>query len=150
MGFSAFAESVIILDTRIGNRGFGNTDVDTRFFMNTNNGQGYADVEVSVTDYRRDPFPPRTYCDRWGRCYPRRPFPNPLPTTREIYDQRIQINNLKLVGDQMIYYGRNGRVNCGRLGESRVLRVPTLYLSGNCQLRGSIRGGRLTVRFTAN
>ena len=46
----------------------------------------------------------------------------------------------------MIYNGVNGEVNCGKLGLSRVLRRPTLYLSGTCELKSYITNrDRLSV-----
>ena len=48
----------------------------------------------------------------------------------------------------MIYSGRSGNTDCGYLGRSRVLNVPTLYLNGKCKTYGSLRGDNLTVTLT--
>ena len=45
----------------------------------------------------------------------------------------------------MIYYSELGEVKCGTLGTSRVLRRPTLYLTGNCVLGESVRGNQVIV-----
>ena len=41
-------------------------------------------------------------------------------------------------GDDVIYQGAEGDVVCGTMGRSRVFRVPTFYLSGKCDLEGTI------------
>jgi hypothetical protein len=41
-------------------------------------------------------------------------------------------------GNDVIYQGTEGDVVCGTMGTSRVFRIPTFYLSGKCDLVGTI------------
>lgn len=146
MTSSVYAETVNLLQTRI--HGASNfSQVSTKFFMNTTTGEG--NVIVTVTDtfdrYPRNPGP--IGCDRWGRCYPRR-NPMPMPRTEILFKETIPVRNLNLVDKRMIYSGRSGNTDCGYLGRSRVLNVPTLYLNGKCKTHGSLRGDNLTVTLT--
>jgi len=142
---AVMAESVVLLDTKIA-VGFDPTVASSKFYMDTQTGQGYA--KVNVTEYERVTLPiPDTRCDRFG-CFPA-PGRNPIPRIRTIFQDTIMIENLKLVNKEMIYTSENGEVNCGTLGTSRVLRRPTLYLTGNCKLTSILVYDRLTVAFTA-
>lgn len=138
---SVFAESVTLLDTRIGTS-FGYTRASAKFFMDTDTGIGYA--RIIVTETERNPFPPgRTICDQFG-CYP---APIPTPIQRTILSEQVMIPGLTLEDNQMIYRADDREINCGRLGVSRVLRRPTLYLSGKCELNSDIRFDELKVTF---
>lgn len=145
MTSTAYAEVITVLQERVyGASSF--SRVNTKFYMDTKTGQGSA--VVTVTDQEQDTFPRYpgpVNCDQWGRCYPQ---PNPFPTTRTvvIFEKTVLINNLNLVNTRMIFSGSNGSTDCGYLGRSRVLNVPTLYLSGNCKLAGNLRGDMLTVK----
>lgn len=142
---SAFAmtERVVLLETQVP-FSYDTLNSNARFYMDTETGMGYADV--SVDELRRDILPGPIRCDRWG-CYGG--YPGDFPTTRRILTKRVEIPNLKLIDKEMIYFGIDGEVNCGKLGRSRVLRRATLYLSGKCQLKSSIRNRTdLTVTFT--
>lgn len=139
------AERVVLLETQVPYT-MDYTQSGAKFFMDTNTGMGYADVYVD--EYRRDVYPyPGGYpggvrCDRWG-CYP---TPVPTPQVFRILSKRVEVPNLNLVDKEMIYNGVNGEVNCGKLGLSRVLRRPTLYLSGACELKTYITNrDRLTL-----
>lgn len=127
---------------------------DARFYMDTQTGMGYADVSVDEMrlDYNNYPMPPRRggmRCDRFG-CYG---YPTPMPPmpTRvpyRILTKRVEILNLNLVDKTLVYNSVNGEVNCGKLGTSRVLRRPTIYLSGKCTLKTYItRNNRVVVDF---
>lgn len=137
---SVFADSVTVLETRIG-RSYDYTTADAKFFMDTETGMGYA--QVTVTEYIRDDFPRRPICDRWG-CYP---APAPAPFPRTILSERVEIPGLTLENNQMIYRNANAEINCGRLGYSRVLRRPTLYLTGSCELNTVLSFDELKVTF---
>lgn len=151
MTSSAYAEVITVLQERV--YGASNySRVSTKFFMNTTTGEGSAVVTVTdqdrtYPDYPRYPGPVR--CDRWGNCYPDGDrFPMPVPRTVVLLEKTIPVRNLNLVNKRMIYSGSNGNTDCGYLGTSRVLNVPTLYLNGNCSLRGNLRGDRLTVKLS--
>lgn len=143
---SAYAEVVTILQERvIGASSF--SHVSTKFYMNTTTGEGNA--TVTITDTYRDPFPrfPGPIgCDQWGRCYPDHRNPIPFPRIETIYEKTVPVYGLNLVNKRMIFSGSNGETDCGYLGRSRVLNVPTLYLNGNCKLTGSLRGDSLVVK----
>lgn len=136
---SVCAETITVLDTTI-QRGYYQTNSNAKFFMDTETGLGYANITVS--EFVR--YPGQTRCNPWG-CFPG----GSLPTDRTIFATRVEIPNLILIDKQMIYRGQTEDINCGYLGESRVLKRPTLYLSGKCSLRESIRGNRLLVNFQA-
>lgn len=53
---------------------------------------------------------------------------------KTILEEKALIPGLALEGDEAVYSSAEGRVVCGKMGVSRVLRVPTLYLNGNCEL----------------
>ena len=137
---SVLADSVTVLETRVG-RSFDHTQADAKFFMDTQTGIGYADI--TVTEYVRDTFPRRPICDRWG-CYP---APAPAPFPRTILSERVMVPGLTLENNQMIYRNDTAEINCGRLGYSRVLRRPTLYLTGNCELNTFLSFDELKVTF---
>lgn len=130
-------------------------ETDARFYMDTQTGMGYADISVDEMrlDYNHYPYPiPRRggmRCDRFG-CYgyptPMPPMPTRIPY--RVLSKRVEISNLNLVDKVMIYNDVNGEVNCGKLGTSRVLRRPTIYLSGKCTLKSYItRNNKLVVDF---
>lgn len=150
MTSSAYADVVTVLQERVyGASSF--SRVSTKFFMNTTTGEGNAVITVTDEDrrYPRDPFPGPIGCDQWGRCYPQpRPMP-PIPRTVTLFEKTVPIRNLDLINTRMIYSGNSGSTDCGYLGRSRVLNVPTLYLNGNCKLDGFLRGDMLTVKFSA-
>ena len=142
MSSVVFADSVVVLEERI-SRSYQRPEVSSKFFMDTTTSEGFA--KISVVEWDRDLNPGPIGCDQWGRCYP---SPNPMPRMRTLLAEQVEIPNLRLENKQMIYTKANGEtVNCGRLGTSRVLRVPTLYLSGNCELVNILDYDKLTVIF---
>lgn len=107
-----------------------NTWANARFHMDTTTGEGF--VKVSVTE------------DRWimggnydsnGRWYPRRMS---MPMT--VFSDTVKVEGLMMMDKKVIYRGAEGDVECGTMGESRVLRIPTLYLNGNCSLSARLTG----------
>lgn len=135
------AAEVVVLESKLPyvqqNRAF----VETRFYMDTKTGEGY--VKAAVNEERFDNFPGTGWCsyDPYGRCYP-----GPHTTQRrivQIFSDKVKVEGLVLMGDQAVYQSAEGNVVCGTMGVSRVFKVPTLYLSGNCKLSGAIsREGR--------
>ena len=115
----------------------GRTFVESRFFMDTKTGEGF--VKVSVNEEIFDYYNPGGWCnyDPYGRCYP-----GPHTSQRrivQIFSDKVKVEGLMLMGDQAVYQGAEGNVVCGTMGVSRVFKVPTLYLTGNCKLSGVIR-----------
>lgn len=136
---AAQAETITIYQENVASR-LGLLQADSKFYMDTDTRQG--NVTVSVTETWFDTIPGGTRCDRWG-CYP--DIPRRVPRTNTLVGKTIPVDGLELVGKEMIYYSELGEVKCGTLGTSRVLRRPTLYLTGNCVLRESVRGNQVIV-----
>lgn len=137
---SAFASDVTVMSTNLP-QSRGQLVVDTRFHIDTEMKEAFAKVAVEerVTVYVTD----CGYGGGYGRHYPG-PMPYPycrtIPQTqyRSVLSDKVKINGMTMNGDDVIYQSENGDVVCGRMGRSRVFRVPTFYLSGKCELSGSI------------
>lgn len=129
------AAEVVVLEANLPNNIGARTLVDTKFYMDTKTGEGF--VKATVSEERYDYFP-RTWCtyDPYYRCHTRTV---PQPTQYTIFSDKVKVDNLVLMGDDAVYQGEEGNVVCGTMGKSRVFKVPTLYLSGNCKLSHSIR-----------
>jgi len=141
---AVMAESFTILDTRI-STGYGINMASSSFYMDTETGEGFANISVSEQDFDHGyPFP-GSVCNGYS-CYPGNHYPTPI--YRTIFRTTVELENIKLVEKEMIYMGDNGEVNCGKLGTSRVLRRPTLYLTGNCKLTEKLLHDRLIVTLT--
>lgn len=167
---AALAADVTVLSTNLpATRGY--TSVDTRFYIDTEMKEAYADIKVEEqeTFYVQD-------CSNYGGWYgPGRPFPGgyrgpgypfppghhypgpycrTIPQTRynTVLADKVKIEGITMNGDDVIYQGDNGDVVCGTMGRSRVFRVPTFYLSGKCDLDGkvTVQNGQkvLVVKFT--
>lgn len=125
--------------------------VNSSFQMNTSTGAG--SVRVTVTEQRMDPFPPFPGGCRptpYGGCIPDG-RPMPMPTPYIVFDEMVPVAGLRLENKKVIYDGENGAVDCGTLGYSRILKIPTIYLSGNCSLINSLnRNGNLRVTLRTN
>lgn len=106
------------------------TYADARFHMDMQTGEGF--VKVSVTE---DRWIMTGHYDTNGRWYPHR---TPMPVT--VFSDTIKVQGLMMVDKKVIYQGPQGEVNCGKMGVSRVLKVPTLYLNGNCSLSARLTG----------
>ena len=117
----ANAEIVKIADATLSHSG--STSTFTRFFMDQNSGEGYA--KIATTYY------PASSDD--------------VPTV--IFSKTVKIENLMLMGDQVVYRGTEGDVNCGTLGVSRIFKKPTINLTGNCSFESKTAGNKLEVFF---
>lgn len=119
----ANAEAIKVLDVTLPTPSHFSTSSFARFYMNQQTGEGFA--KVSTTDY------PASSDD--------------APTT--IFSKTVKIENLMLMGDQMVFRGTEGDVDCGKMGVSRVFKRPTIILSGNCSLQTKTNGNNLSVFF---
>jgi hypothetical protein len=134
---SAFAADIQIMEAALTHVSAYDTQVEARFQMDKTTGEG--SVVVNVTEMRWTTM--GGYCDQWGRCYPQRVN---MPVT--VMRESVKVEGLALHGDQVIYAGAEGDVNCGRLGQSSVLRRPTIFLTGNCKLSGRVTGNLNNAR----
>jgi hypothetical protein len=134
----AHAAEVVVLDANLPIINDARALTDARFFMDTKTGEGFVQAAVSEERYTM-PFPGGYGCsyDQYGRCYPG-PNRMPMPTQVEVYSASKKIDGLMLMGDQAVYHSAQGNIVCGTMGVSRVFRVPTLYLSGDCKLSSKI------------
>lgn len=116
---TAFAERVTVLDIAA-DRIWSSDELLTKFHIDKMDGQGSASVTVI-----------RTTIDDFGDR-------GPHIRHYTMLQKRGVINGLQLEGDQFIFKGTENDVNCGVLKPSRILKRPTLYLSGDCQLEASL------------
>jgi hypothetical protein len=154
---SAFAQAsdVTILSANLpATRGY--TTVDTKFFVDTEMKEAFAKINVDeqVTVMVRDcsggygpggrPYPGPGYPGRYCRTIPQTQY-------RTLFSDKVKIEGMTMNGDDVIYQSAEGDVVCGTMGRSRVFRIPTFYLSGKCDLVGSIvrenGGNKVSVRF---
>ncbi len=136
---NAFADITEIYQTRIA-RGYDLVQADAKFYMDQVTGQGYAKLNVTETYYRYSP--PTSRCDQYG-CHT---VPgHRIPTTRTILRETIEIEGLTITDNLITFSHNHKEINCGKLGRSRVLRRPTIYLTGNCKLNTYIRHDLLTL-----
>ena len=151
----ANAAEVNLLAADIGYVDSFNSNVDARFYIDTDSGQGFAKVAVTesriVYDNFPHPYPGPVRCDPFG-CYPG-PHHRPMPTTmtRTVFEKTVKIEGLMMMGKQVVYQGAEGNVDCGKMGVSRVFKKPTFFLSGNCNLDGRListhTGNKVIVNF---
>lgn len=132
---AAQAAEVVVMEASLSLVNESRALVDTRFYMDTKTGEGF--VKATVAEERFNRFP-QEWCsyDPYGRCIPQNRFPQ--PTLETVFSDSKKIDGLMLMGDQAVYHSAEGNVVCGTMGVSRILKVPTLYLSGNCKLESSI------------
>ena len=155
------AAEITVLDSQIPMLR-GRAFVDTKFYIDTNSHEGFAKVTVSEEEFITQW--PVGYCNDWGhgggygrrfpgdyyggrygrghRCYPRT-----IPVQRTVFEETVKIEGLVLEGTKFMYNGAEAVVDCGNMGVSRVFKVPTFYLSGNCKLDGKIFGNKVQVKF---
>ncbi len=126
------AAEVTVMNENVLGLGSYFSTVDARFIIDQTSGEGF--VKVTVTEERPDRG---GWYDQYGRWYPNR---MPIPVV--VFQETAKIDGLTLVGDQVIYQGAEGDVDCGKMGVSRVFKKPTFYLNGNCKLSGSIKNTR--------
>jgi hypothetical protein len=138
----ANASSVVVMEAELPVTN-GQNLVDTRFFMDTKTGEGFVKAVVSEVRYTWPNWCPH---DPYGRCFPQ--DQRPMPTQVMIFNGSKKIDGLMLMGDQAVYQSAQGNIVCGTMGISRIFKVPTLYLSGNCSLSSKISGKKLTVTLT--
>ena len=83
-------------------------------------------------------------CSRYGFCLPR-----PIPRTRTLFADTVEVEGLSLLGNRLVYAAETGDIDCGLYGTTYVLRIPALYLNGNCTTKGTLdRRGNLKVTLT--
>lgn len=111
----------------------GGDQISSRFMVNEAAGTVDAKLTVSETVTTCTwgpigyPYPaPRPYPGDWGP-YNRRDC---MTSYREILSQTEEIEGMTVV-DSVV--SLNGTV-CGKMGLSRVLRIPTFFMNGNCKL----------------
>jgi hypothetical protein len=160
------AAEITVLDTQIPMLR-GRTSVDTKFYIDQNSHEGFAKVTVTEEEYIT--HYPTGFCDDWGygggygRRHPgdyygnrygryghNRCFPRTTTIQRTVLEEKVKIDGLVLEGTKVMYNGADAVVECGNMGVSRVLKVPTFYLSGKCKLEGRIFGNKVQVKFKAN
>lgn len=138
----ANAGDVTVLDAEVRLRhGFYRTDADASFQMDKASGEGF--VKVSVMQERtiviHNPFPapfPGDYRHPYPYPYPR--YPQTTTERVRVFDDMVRVEGLSLNGDKVVFQAAEGEVECGTLGVSRVFKVPTIYLNGNCKLTSRV------------
>lgn len=130
-----FAAEVVIMDIpAVDLRGA--DSIESRFIVNE--AAGTVDAKVTATETVVTcmggpigyPGPYYPYPGHWGPGpggYYRR---NCMTSTRELLTQTEEIAGMT-VADKVVSY--NG-ITCGKMGVSRVLKVPTFFMNGNCKL----------------
>lgn len=134
--FVANAAEVNVLEADIRVFDTFRTHVDSRFHIDTNTNEGYVKVSVREDQIIYNGGNSGGYYDQYGRWHP---IPTPPQTTSiNIMNKTVKVEGLSLVGNKVIYQGAEGEVDCGTMGVSRVFKVPTLYLNGNCKLESDL------------
>ena len=128
---SAMATEVQILDVALPLINTQESSARAKFQMDKTTGEG--SVVVSVSEMRWTDF--GGGYDQWGSWYPDR-----IKIPFIVFSDSVKVEGLALHGDQVIFAGAEGDVNCGRLGQSSVSSRPTIYLSGKCKLSTKITG----------
>ena len=127
-----YASEVTILESSLTRVQNSYQTVNTRFQVNQTTGQGFVEVTVLENRYT------------WNHHYPgpgrggRHPHPMPQPVPTVIYQNKVAVEGLMLMGDKLIYRDVDKDVDCGTLGLSRIFKRPTIYLTGNCKLTGKV------------
>lgn len=111
---------------------------DARFQIDQDTQEGFVKVIVSeerpVIDYNGGGLPgpfPGGY----------NPFPqwNPTPMMVAVFEKTVKVDGLMLMADKVIYHAKEGSVECGTMGVSRIFKRPTIFLSGKCVLSTSLK-----------
>jgi len=115
--------------------------VSSKFSIDTEMKEGFA--KVLVTEQYIE------YVQRCNGGYPSGPICTTYPETRynTVLTEKVKIEGMTTNGDDVIYQGTEGDVLCGTMKLSRVLRVPTLYLTGKCVLESRISNNSVVVKF---
>ena len=53
----------------------------------------------------------------------------------DTYDKFFPMKNMFMEGNKLMINLDGEMIECGTMGESRIFKIPTLYLSGNCSTR---------------
>lgn len=124
--FTALADQVVVMEEKLPRMNIGRVLVNTSFYMNTRSGEGFVKAQVAE-ELHRDwcTYEPRNRCDRG-------------PIYNQVLNKMVKVEGLVLMGKDAVYMGAEGNVVCGTMGTSRVFKVPTLYLNGNCKLSGKV------------
>ena len=132
-----FAAEVVVMDIpAVDLRGADR--IESRFIVNE--AAGTVDAKMTATETVVTcvggpigyPGPYYPYPGPWGNGgYYRR---NCMSSVRELLTQTEEISGMT-VADKVVSY--NGVV-CGKMGVSRVLKVPTFFMNGNCKLVDSM------------
>jgi hypothetical protein len=128
---AAQAAEVVVLEANLPVVSRGREFVSTKFHMDTKTGEGFVKATVieEVTIWINETWCTPQFCQT---------RPVPQTTISQIFVDTKKIEDLVLMGDQAVYQGTDGNVVCGTMRPSRIFRVPTLYLSGNCSLESKI------------
>jgi len=115
--------------------------VSSKFSIDTEMKEGFA--KVLVTEQYIE------YVQRCNGGYPSGPICTTYPETRynTVLTEKVKIEGMTTNGNDVIYQGTDGDVLCGTMKLSRVLRVPTLYLTGKCVLESRISNNSVVVKF---
>lgn len=131
---SLFAAEMTVLDysdSKLGKAKAANAS----FSIDLKTNKGFVKVEATRReDLRRGGYTPGTS------------RPTHVTRTVVVFKELVPVVGLDLVGDKVNFEDPNGTIECGTMGETRILRKPTLYLSGNCKLQASLKGDRLVVK----
>jgi hypothetical protein len=135
-----------LVDVNLFGMRMGQTVVETTFKVDSD----ARDASALVTVYDEQVTYVR-HCTGSGRV-PGNCRRVPRTTRHTIFQDLVKIENLMLVDNKLIYQGVEGEVECGTMGLSRLRRIPTLFLSGKCELEGQVllqpKGRRVIVNFT--
>lgn len=138
---SAYAAEITVVEHSIPHIR-GRAYVDTSFYMNRTTNEGFVNVTVTDEFLTRNVGIP---CLPYEACQSL-----PTSTSIDIFQDSIKVDGLELIDNKIMFQSTDGAVECGTLGVSRVLRRPTIYLNGNCQLTAKIlresSGNRVIVK----
>lgn len=128
---TVFASEVVVLEKDVRYYNDTHFQVGTRFYMDQESGQGYVKAFVSE---RRSHYRGRGESE---------------VSYYTLLSETVKVEGLMLMGNQAVYQGAEGNVVCGTMGTSRVFKVPTLKLTGNCNLDATfVKGNRGTGKLT--
>lgn len=118
---TAFAAEIPVMEVK-GARYYNN--IDTKIKVDLSSGEGSVRLKLS-----------KKVCTRGG-C-----------RSRPILSKEAKVEGLFLQGDKLIFRGEAADVDCGTMGVSRVFKIPTLFLSGKCDVKVVESGRTLKVLF---
>lgn len=125
---SVFAAQVVVMDTEVRLHRETDHKVISKFYVDQQTGQGF--VKASVLERR---VLNRGRGDRNIQYV-------------EIFSNTEEVPGLMMFEDKLVYQAPEGEVVCGTMKDSRILRIPTLYLSGACKLSNSLVKTRAKTR----